>query len=385
MLRPRKGRQFINQNGNAVSVRPHPWSPPTGNGEPTTSGSVRPQHTAALTSLGDDVTTPEPPMHRAHYRFSLGEPVVMKAAWQDTEIGRVDFTEDLVIGFNDRPPPLNEQEAWELIKEAADRYARLTAFIAAEQQETIEETNNKKGFGGKHDHQTPHPVRVLEALRRRRGEGEDPELDRVVAALDGSGVEDADVLIRAAEGYNHYLFDASLNRDRQIISEYNLDYARGIITGEFFRRDTAMLIDPPQVKFHYDGAHPADKILSLLPPNILASIEDTADLSPSTPFMERHKGGVRFNLSNERAIEIVFEQELDTRYKKGDKLIERGVIRRINTVNGEKVVVAADGWSSRRGGEQFLIATDFTRPLPIGWKPNARVGFAGRFIGREDA
>jgi hypothetical protein len=46
-----------------------------------------------------------------YYKYSIGEPVELKAERLDTEISWVDFTEDLVLGFNDEPSPTTEQEA----------------------------------------------------------------------------------------------------------------------------------------------------------------------------------------------------------------------------------------------------------------------------------
>lgn len=105
--KPRKGSSYINSKGNRVVRRDHTWKPPSG-GDSGNSGTVSGKSTAAgLVDLAQDSKAPA----GIWYRYEIGEPVETKPEWLDTEIGRVEFTEDLVLGFNDAPQPLTQDEA----------------------------------------------------------------------------------------------------------------------------------------------------------------------------------------------------------------------------------------------------------------------------------
>jgi hypothetical protein len=335
--------------------------------------------------MGLESLTQEPfvPQVTVTYRFDFGELVERKPDWLDTEIGRVDFTEDLVMGFDDEPPPQSYDEAWDMIVEAADRYARLTAFIAAEQGKTCDRIANMyTRIGDKYP--TEHPHVIMEAIERHRDgpiQG-DEELDRIVKTLDGSLDEDQKILMTAAKCYAKILKENALLSSRGSLgsSEFNLNDALTMHQNKGSGRN--MWNYEPRYDIYIDDfvknttVPYADQILSTIPQDVLTEIEKGSTRPEGVPFVEKFPAGIRLNMSEDVSLEI--SEVLDGTGWEPDKLYKWGKIMRVKNENGERVVLSESDWSESRATERLRIAADFTRPIKPGWEPNQMVGFKNR-------
>jgi hypothetical protein len=341
---------------------------------------------AGLGGLAEEPPPPSTPTVKVRNRFDLGEPVATKADWLETEIGRVDFTEDLVLGFDDDPSPQSTEEAWALMVEAADRYARLTAFIAAEQGLTCDELNQMYTRWGEQN-KLPHPKDIQGAVQRATGESSatgDALADKVVYALDGSAKEDPEIILAAAAGYAKIMKN---NKELSVHSssgspEYNLETA--IEIHKYDKYGETMWNSDPRHDIHNEQycvnseVPYADKILERVDPAVLETLDNTFDRPQGLPQVEKFPAGIRINLTAETSLEISEVQD-DTAQEPG-KMYTWGHIKRIKTTNGKRLVVSQGEFWGRTSGtaELVLAAADFTRPMSIGWEPNSMVGFKNR-------
>jgi hypothetical protein len=313
-----------------------------------------------------------------HTRFDIGEPVEEKVDWLDTEIGRVNFTEDLVLGFNDEPAATTKKEAWDIVIEAADRYARLVAFVAAEQGFDCEGLNARVDRFG-HQTKMPHPVTIKELIGIIREEGEDPVLDKVVAAFERNRTEDEELLLRAAEGYARYMENTDLSEKYAGYTEHNLEAAIGILSqlsgrGGTFTDDSYPL-NPPEAHVGADKLTAAAMLKDTLDPDALEALRTNYERSPDTPLVEEFNGGLRINVTDTESLEIVAGEYGGNL---GGLYWNSGV-RRVTTKSGERVVTASGAWRGTFSNkEELLCAANFTRPLAVGWEPGGRIGFRNR-------
>lgn len=378
MQKPRKGSSFF-RNGKPVQRRAHLWTPPTADPE-----RAHPSGQTAA-ALGAMAATEEelPPLHRVHHRFDLGVPVEDKADRLDTEIGVVEFTEDLIVGFDAAPSPVTEAESWDMVVEAADRYARLSAFIAAEQGLTCEELCGRPERFKAQDTSDIPPRRVRDAVKRRRGErvhSDDELVDRIVATLEGSVDEDPAVLLKAANCFRSYLLQnkAALYLDSTLDAEINLTSALQStdLRGPLARLqlgDNRTLDDNGSAistSYTFDAAaHAADPLLSGVDAAAMVKLERDFTRSPSTPFIERFSAGVRVNLTDEWSVEV-------------ENLRPNPQIRRVyNDGTGKRVLEVrtwSSLWRSTSSTDVLVLAADFRRPFYTRHAADNVVGFSRR-------
>lgn len=227
---PRSGTNFVNSKGTAVSREAHMMTVRKGQsgnaviGHTKKDGKGREKRDDVKDSLLAVVSEPETPevfvpSRKVKNRFDLGEPIATKPAALDTIIGRVEFTDDLVAGFEDDVPPQNTKEMWGMMEEAALRYAKLTAFIMAEQDLNAAEMGKKLGRKGQ-DYEWLDPRDVIKAaeMQNKLNNEEDLPLDeRVILSLDPDKDKDSkSVVLKAADQYRLYISDNSRE-----LSEYN--------------------------------------------------------------------------------------------------------------------------------------------------------------------
>jgi hypothetical protein len=262
-----------------------------------------------------------------------------------------------------------------MVVEAADRYARLTAFIAAEQGLTCQKLNDRVDRNG-YASNTPHPKDVQKVVGIIRGEGEDPTLDKVVAAFERNTEDDKEMLVKAARAYGEHMWNEELSGESSGITERNLDHAIMIVSGSqgtFNDRDYPL--DQPEAYVGADSQTTAQMLKKTIDPEALEHIRTRYQRSPETPLVEELNGGLRINITDTESLEIA---AVKLGHHRGKPYWNSG-IRRVTTKNGKRLVTASNSWGGTfSDAEALLAAANFTRPINLGWEPGGRIGFRRR-------
>jgi hypothetical protein len=308
---------------------------------------------------------------RFRQRFDLGIPVELKADELETEIGLVRFTEDLVMGLDDEPSPTSKREARDMILVAAERYALLTAYVAAEKNVSID---NMIGFVDRFHGGTSDPLTVLEAVERLRS---NDEADHVIYALDGTAEKDRNIVDLAAVGYSTYIVtnrEALIeNDDTSQPVEANLKYARSILSDFDPERPTDGYgywpLNPLGDSEHDDQVFEA--LMDTVDVETLDRIRSYVTPPSGKPFMEPHPSGFVLHLDGSRSIEVAH------------RISDVGwcsQVRRVVTRDDQRVVTATEmvGPEDKTLNNILGCAYNFNRPLSPYSNERVMVGFSRR-------
>lgn len=318
---------------------------------------------------------------RVKHRYDLGCSVREKADVLNTEIGVVFFTEDLVAGFEDCVPPITEDGIWELVREAAWRYAKLTAFVAAEQQMDIQELLHLSIVQG--DLGVVHPKVVVEALGRTEllfASREEMLAENVLYALDHSRqVEDREVILDAALGYELYL---SYNAKELGANggELPTEMLRDLIKLASGEHEYFDVFNPPnKTLVSLDAQEPHEFIRSRIPMEHLERIvEKRFGSREFGSVVEDTSFGVRVTLNSTKFLLFgarVFVGLL------GIPQWRAGVVRCVVDGEGQELVVGTAAFPVGLPEEvlgQCSSFMDYRRPMYSHWRPQAAKGFRFR-------
>lgn len=241
-------------------------------------------------------------------RFNILGSVFEKPAYLETEIGRIDFTEDMISGFEERKPPRSKRELWAIAEEAAERYARVTAFMAADQNVTIEEIISRPDSYGNQKNKI-HPTQVLEALQRKqvqRGDIEVGDGERVWWALEGTTPEeDNQLLLEAATLYESYL-----RANAPEFLEGDSPSVRDVDTKIW--ETVRILRDYENGKVIFKHPNPfsgnsgsVERIRSMVHQDGLDYLRSIHGGHPDKPFVEYLPNGLRVNLTEDKTLDFI--------------------------------------------------------------------------------
>lgn len=385
--RPRRGSVYLNRWGSVVSRREHTFRARAAHATPPSPQVHEPQ--VIRQQLEDVAGEGNPgsfiPSRRIQFRFDLGEPVATKPAYMNTIVGRVDFPGDLLSGFNRVAPPTSRKEAWNIVEEAALRYAKLTAFIMAEQNvDAVDMPRNHMldRRGVKEEWYDPRDVVAAVEDRRLLAQGSDDQVaERVILALSPKDEEKRklEMISGAAAHYRSYLEDNA--------EEIDLG-ARNI---QFVLRDALETVDEhdrygwlaefnnhPERLNSYGTA--ADYAREQLEIHIFEEWEAEFLGSGTRPFIEDDERGLRINLSEERYLRFLMRFGKQVGGHLGWSAFK--VLRCVEE-DGQEVVLGGAGipyWyaGTKRSPEEnaenlkklrvaYLTFCDYSRPMAHGW------------------
>jgi hypothetical protein len=357
----RKGNTHMRE-GKAVTVRSHPWAPAS---KQTNTDAEQNCVKAQRIQLEEMTKLPNNPKRKIKNRFDIGEKLKDKAKFLDTELGEIRFTPELVSGFDTRKPFYTKEEGEKVVLESAERYAFLTAYIAAEQNLTVQELLDMEDFSTR---KMLHPSDVLDAVDRLF---EPDAAQQVIYALDKSENEDRGIVMDASRGYARYLSDnyEELFEGDRYTREVNLQNAQDVFSGFDPEAESSRGLYSMKSKSLWKGypfPNSEEQLKNVLPDEFLDKFKNENRASVK-PFVERLPSGLIVNIDDRQSVEVVnllrssFELYQETEWVRQ--------IRRVVYEEGKRCVISTlsvrckDQHNPAEFADLFGRATNFSVPL----------------------